>query len=87
MLSVQEFAQDWHRLLFAQEMPQVWKQMEEVFRRVVAQVALASHRERGESVDLDRLPQCSGSQGCRCSRRTLCLSEEPLVPTFLAGPI
>lgn len=52
MLSVQEFAQGWHRLLFAEEMPQVWSLMDAEFRRVVAQVALASARERGEPVDL-----------------------------------
>ena len=52
MVAVQEFAQAWHRLVFDQDIPEVWRLMDEDFRRVVAQTALGPAHERGEAVDL-----------------------------------
>lgn len=51
MVTAQDFAQNWHRLLLQQNLRQAWALMTEDFRRVVAQVALEKARERGENVD------------------------------------
>lgn len=51
MTSAQGFAEAWHRLIFAQGMSEAWRLMTEDFRRVVAQTAMNSARERGEHVD------------------------------------
>lgn len=51
MMSPQAFAVNWHRLLFAGDMPATWRLMTEDFRRVIAQVALGKARAAGDDVD------------------------------------
>lgn len=51
MMLPQEFALDWHRALFEQDMAQVWSLMTPDFRRVVAQVALSKDQRSSAQLD------------------------------------
>ncbi len=51
MMSVHDFAVNWHRLLFEGHMPETWRLMTDDFRRVVAQSALSQRHAAGQEVD------------------------------------
>lgn len=51
MVTAQEFAHNWHRMVFEQDMTEAWRLMTEDFRRVIVQVTLAPSKRTSERLN------------------------------------